>query len=255
MKLCILGAGNVATHLATAFVGVGHDVTVWNRNEAGLDMVNSLHNCHSTTRLDFLPKDADVYLISVRDDALNDIAEALRGVLGRTDAIIAHTAGSVALHVLETRFTHCGVLYPMQTFSKTKPLDYSAIPFFIEGKGGAERVLWRLAESVSANVYVADSHQRKTLHIASVFACNFVNHCFAISERILSEANVPFRVMLPLIQETIAKVQIMSPSQGQTGPAVREDHTIMDEHIRMLCDKPIEQEIYKLLSQNIINYK
>lgn len=255
MKLCILGAGNVATHLATAFVGAGHDVTVWNRSKAGLDIVSTLRNCHCTTQIDMLPPDADVYLISVRDDALSDVAEALYNVVGNSDSVVAHTAGSVSIQILESHFAHCGVLYPMQTFSKTKALDYSTIPFFVEGKLGADVILRRLAESVSPNVYKADSDQRKTLHIACVFACNFVNHCFAISERILNEANVPFSAMLPLINETISKAQVMSPRDGQTGPAVREDHTVMDAHITMLNDKPTEQEIYKLLSKSIINYK
>lgn len=253
MKIVILGAGNVATHLCKAFVGAGHEVVVWNRTQESLVPLREFAVC--TTQMIMLPKDVDLYLISVKDDAVADVATQLHETIGETAAMVAHTAGSLRMDMLGNHFCNCGVFYPMQTFSKDKVLDYSKIPFFVEANGEGVSKLEMLARSVSDTVYHLNSEQRKHLHLASVFACNFANHLFAVSEEILNSIGLPLSVMQPLIDETIDKVYKVGPVLGQTGPAVREDHNIMDAQMQLLSSTPELQEIYKLISQNIINYK
>ena len=252
MKICILGAGNVATHLARAFSQARHDVAVWNRSEAALRPIAAELGCPCTTEMDALPKDADVYIISVKDDAVAPVAKQLALCLGETKAMVAHTAGSLPKSLVDGCFENGGVLYPMQTFSRNKTLEYSKIPFFVEEQGD---VLKMLAESVSESVYILTSEQRKVLHLASVFACNFTNHCYAISEEILKEIDIPFAALLPLINETTAKVNSLPPREAQTGPAVREDYTVMDAQTALLEGRPGLQDIYKRISKSIIEYK
>lgn len=145
-----------------------------------------------------------------------------------------------------------GVLYPMQTFSKQRDVDFSALPFFIEASSPAELNLLRaVASALSSKVYEATSDQRRHLHLAAVFACNFVNHMYALSAQILEKHGIPFDVMLPLTDETARKIHELSPMQAQTGPAVRYDINVIDKHMEMLAEEKTLHELYKSISESI----
>ena len=146
----------------------------------------------------------------------------------------------------------------MQTFSKQRIVDFSCIPCFIEANDEkTETAAYTLAGDISNRVYGMDSDARRYLHLAAVFACNFVNHCYALSADILESHGIPFDVMLPLIDETALKVHGMSPQDAQTGPAVRYDENVLRKQSQLLRDNPLVKEIYDRMSLSIhkmINY-
>ncbi len=255
MKINILGAGNVAYHLAKAFKSVGYQISIWNHSEKNLRLFVEEGYRLCSTDMGKLPQDADVYIISVKDSAVRDVARALSDVVLDTNATVVHTAGSLSIDILTPFFSHCGVMYPMQTFTKLKALDYSQIPFFIEGQTAVLNIIGAVLKPISHNVFVADSHKRKMLHLASVFACNFVNHNIAIAHKILERAGLPSSVIVPLVKETMVKLESCSPIEAQTGPAVREDYNIIGEHIKLLDGFPLEKEIYQQETNSIIDYK
>lgn len=232
MKINIIGRGNVATHLQKAFA-----------DKATVNLVNP----HT---FDTFDPDAEVSLISVSDNAIADVAAAIP----LTTGIIAHTSGSTPIDVLKSRSEKTGVFYPLQTFTKDSTLQYSTIPFFIEGSDtDTERRLIELAAMISNNVSTADSEKRKALHVASVFACNFANHMWTIAEKILKKNGMSYDVILPLLSETLRKTKILSPFDAQTGPAVRQDSNTLDAHIKFLeTDKEL-CNLYSLLSSSIIS--
>lgn len=231
--IAIIGRGNVATHLQKAL-----------RPYADVSMINP----HT---LEGLPEHPDITVISVSDSAIREVAERL----SKHDCgILAHTSGTTPMSVLDGCAGQTGVFYPLQTFSKDVPLDYRHIPFFIEASTQAtEKKLMDLARKVSDKVYYASSSRRKGLHIASVFACNFVNHMWSIADNLLYELDLDITVLQPLIEETIRKAMTNSPQSVQTGPAVRGDETTIREHLDMLEDKPEIRELYKKISTSIYN--
>ncbi len=231
--IAIIGRGNVAIHLQKA-LGPYADV--------------SMINPHT---LEGLPEHPDITVISVSDSAIREVAERL----SKHDCgILAHTSGTTPMSVLDGCAGQTGVFYPLQTFSKDVPLDYRHIPFFIEASTQAtEKKLMDLARKVSDKVYYASSSRRKGLHIASVFACNFVNHMWSIADNLLYELDLDITVLQPLIEETIRKAMTNSPQSVQTGPAVRGDETTIREHLDMLEDKPEIRELYKKISTSIYN--
>ena len=162
-----------------------------------------------------------------------------------------HTAGSMDKEVFAPYTARYGVFYPMQTFSKERETDFDDIPIFVEANhtDDTER-LQKLAGRLSTKVYEATSEQRKYLHLAAVFACNFSNHLYALCDRILSEHGLSFETMLPLIRETAAKVADMPPAQAQTGPAIRYDKNVIDKQMALLSD-PTMRQIYDLMSRSI----
>lgn len=230
--VAIIGSGNVASHLVKAFSGKINVVQI---------------NPHT---LENLPEATDIALISVKDSAIESVAQHIN----HRAKVIAHTSGSVPLSSLERNAQMTGVFYPLQTFTKNVHLNYKEIPFFIEGNTPeTESLLSDLAHLISSEIHHADSEDRKRLHLASVFACNFTNCLIGASQKILEESGIDFRVMLPLLRQTLNKLNTLSPAQAQTGPAVRKDYPVMDAHMKMLEKNPMLQTIYKDISSQIIN--
>ena len=231
MNVAMIGRGRVATHMSKALLKAGH----------GVVSVNS-------RTLEELPQDADVYIIAVKDSALQEVIRQLTNLLKtKNDApLIVHTAGSMPLSVFEGYAENGGVFYPMQTFSMEREVDFREIPLFIEGK---DKRIRELAESISEHVYELSSDDRKYLHLAAVFACNFTNHCYTLAAEVLEKKRLPFDVMLPLVDETARKVHELHPHEAQTGPAVRGDENVMNAQAALLDGR--NKEIYELLSKSI----
>ena len=229
MTVVWIGRGRLATNLLPALQQAGHEVV----------------NINSRT-LEGLPLEADVFIVAVKDSALEEVIR--RATKGREQQLFVHTAGSMPMSLFEGYTSRYGVFYPMQTFSKERLVDFAEIPLFIEGDDPAIR---QLAESISRRVYELSTEARKYLHLSAVFACNFVNHCYALSAALLEQHGLPFDVMLPLIDETARKVHELHPHDAQTGPAVRYDENVIRMQTALLADNPELQQIYELLSLDI----
>lgn len=251
MKIVMIGAGNLATNLAVALLDAGHDILqVYSRTMRSAQTLATQAGGAPVTDISQVRGDADVYILSVKDDALPLLIPQL--CRGKEDRLFVHTAGSVPMDVFRGMARHYGVLYPMQTFSRQKLVSFSGIPCFVEGSGEEEtRVLEALAGQISERVYRLSSEDRKYLHLSAVFACNFVNHCYAVSSDILAQHHIPFDVMLPLIDETARKVHQLSPVEAQTGPAVRFDEGVIRNQSQLLRDNPLLKDIYERMSMSI----
>lgn len=237
LKISLLGSGNVASHLLSAWDGKA-----------------SVEAC-SARNIDSIPIDADIFVIAVSDSAIEEVAENLRKKLGGSgDFIVAHTSGTTPIDVLRGKFNDCGVLYPMQTFTKGKALDYQSIPFFIEGSDQETvKMLGGAARLISDKVHEADSLLRRKIHLSSVLACNFVNRLWTLSDSLLKEEGLDISILQPLIRETVDKLSTLSPRDAQTGPARRGDAVTIKAHLDLIAGNPRLQEIYRLLSENIYN--
>ncbi|MGN6398127.1 MAG: Rossmann-like and DUF2520 domain-containing protein [Mucilaginibacter sp.] len=250
MRITIIGSGNVATHMAAAFRNAGHRIVqVYSRNIQHASLLAYHVGAEAIDSLVQIDPEIDIFVISVKDDAIGGLTKAL----ARYEKTILHTSGATRLDVLLTYTDKAGVFYPLQTFSKTKELDFRTVPLCIEGADKSiERQLTELAQTVSNNVYKVDSEQRRVLHLAAVFACNFPNYLYSAAQHLLAASGMQFEMLRPLILETAEKVQTNLPEQVQTGPAVRNDEDTMQAHMHMLENEPELKQIYRLLSQEII---
>lgn len=250
-RVVLIGAGNVATHLGIALKSTPWQVVqVYSRTEASALALCDILGVPSVTSMEEVCKDADIYIVAVKDSVLKDLIPSI--VKGREGALFVHTAGSLPMSVWEGHAKRYGVLYPMQTFSKARAVDFSSVSFFVEANGTTEvDVLKELASHLSPKVYEATSKQRTYLHMAAVFACNFANHMYTLSAHLLEKQELPFEAMLPLIDETARKVHELSPKDAQTGPAIRQDANVMNSHLEMLADNRELQELYEIISKSI----
>lgn len=250
-RIAIVGAGNVATHLAQALARHYEIVQIVSRHiDNARRLATTINpNCHYTDKLSELEA-ADAYLISVNDDAIAKVLQEAPSAC--REALWMHTSGSVGISVFDGFGSRYGVFYPLQTFSKDVALDIKEVPIFTEGATAEiEAEMNVIASAISDHVYHADSEIRRTIHISAVYACNFVNHLFSIADRTLSRHDIPFDVLLPLIKETVRKVTKVSPAEAQTGPAARGDKGIIDKHLAVI-DNATDRAIYKLLSESIM---
>ena len=241
IKIALIGSGNVAQHLISAFSQSGQTeiVQVFSRSKFESNSIPVIHN------LDELAE-ADLYIMAVSDDAISEISSQLPFA----NRLVAHTSGSVSIDALDSK-NRKAVFYPLQTFSKNKATDFKVIPICIETKHISDfDLLEKTAKSVSGKIFSISSEQRKSIHVAAVFVNNFVNHMYKIGSDICNEHQVPFEILQPLIRETAEKIMTLSPDDAQTGPAKRNDIRTINAQVEFLSDSN-QKNIYKILTQSI----
>lgn len=249
MEVVFIGSGNVATHLALALQEKGVTIAqVYSRTQKNAATLAEKLNTTYTTDITEVYDKADIYFYALKDGSFRQTLKSF----DLPDAIHVHTAGSIAISDFDGIATRYGVFYPLQTFSKEKVIDFSKIPICIEAiNSDVQKKLLEIAELLNCKTYLITSEQRKKIHLAAVFACNFSNYMYDISSQILEDIGVSFEIMHPLIMETAEKIQNINPYQAQTGPAVRYDENIISKHLRMLKNRRDLRKIYKLVSKDI----
>ena len=251
MKIAMIGAGNLATNFAKALSAAGHDIVqVYSRTGASARLLADAVGALATDSLEGVTDDAELYVMALKDSVLEDV---ISEVCSRCpDAVFVHTAGSVPMDVFRGHALRYGVIYPMQTFSKARKVDFSVIPVFLEASDDAAMsVLEDVAKSVSGDVRHLDSPSRRYVHLAAVFACNFANHCYALAADMVERSGMTFDCLLPLIDDTARKVHTLAPIEAQTGPAVRYDRNVIDRQCLMLEGSGLAKDIYEIMSESI----
>lgn len=248
MRVVFVGAGNLATRLSLEMRKVGLEIgQVYSHTSEHAETLADALGCPWTTVAEEIIENADLYVFSLKDAVLQEVIGRVRPNRG----LWVHTAGSMPISVFEGFAVRYGVIYPLQTFSKSREVDFRKIPFFLEANSPEDEIVLRdVAGLLSGNVRILSSEKRKSLHLAAVFACNFTNHIYALAGKILKERQIPEDVLLPLIDETAAKVHVMPPAKAQTGPAIRYDENVIDKHLAMLED-PDMRAIYERISRSI----
>lgn len=254
LKVSFIGSGNLAWHLAPAFDNAGFIVKeVYSRNPKHAEgLTGRLYQAEVKATLDFSTSDSTVFIIATSDDAIQDVATE---IILPDEAYLIHTSGSQPLTILQfAAIDNIGCFYPLQTFTRNKRIDFKTVPIFIESNNAeTEKVMNMLAHAISQQVKRIGSEERKALHVAAVFASNFVNHMLTLSKEILQKNSMNFDVLKPLISETVNKCLAIGPENAQTGPAMRSDLEVLDRHLEFLADDGNVAEIYKLISQHIID--
>jgi predicted short-subunit dehydrogenase-like oxidoreductase (DUF2520 family) len=255
MKVVLLGAGNVSFHLSKKFQSKGIEVLqIFSRKLARAAEIANHCNAQAVDSYSLISRDANVYILAVRDSAIEEVAENLVNV-GFTNHLIVHTSGATPCKVFEnTGIRRFGVLYPLQTMSLSSNPDFERIPFCIFANHDTDLVFLRnLVIAMGSKVFQTTDDQRATLHLAAVIVNNFSNHLFSIGENILAQRHLPFEMLIPLIQETAAKLENGLPKKMQTGPAIRNDFMTIAMHLKALKAYPEEYKvIYEQMTKSIM---
>jgi len=248
-KVNIIGVGNVGKQLISQLSLKNVVKNVFIRNPKKIEEFNATISLPVFTDIHLLPHDVDLNIVCVKDDAIKEVIAKLP-----KNIPIVHTSGSTDLEVFKD-FDNYGILYPLQTFSFNHPINLSEVYFLIEANSALfkNEIINFCQSNFSKNIFESDSESRAQIHLAAVFANNFSNNLLASSQKILAEKNIDFKILEPLIIETIRKAFSIGPIEAQTGPAVRGDNKIIEKQLNLLKDENLK-EIYKLISKNIQRY-
>ena len=254
LKIAILGAGNLAWNLAPALEDAGHEITeVYARDiQKAMEITERIYSAEAKDDLDFSESKAKLFILAIKDDALSDVADQLILPEG---SILVHTSGAMPIEVIsQSSASYVGVFYPLQSFTKGKKLDFEDVPFLLESEDeGTVQLLKKVAKSLSPLVYIIRAKDRQAVHVAAVFASNFTNHMLRIAEEILHRKGLDREMLKPLIIESISKSLQLGAKKAQTGPAIREDYETLEAHHQFLAYNEQLAEIYRLISQDIID--
>lgn len=243
--ISIIGAGNVASQLAQVLVGNGVKIlSVTSKTNTSAQILAKELNCDVISNLSEIPN-CDLVLVCVDDDAIDQVISQIPSHLS-----VAYTSGSVEIKSISTR-ENLGVFYPLQTFSKTRKVDIFEVPFLIEANNTHfAQALFDLAWKISRNVQFMNSEQRKKIHVGAVIVNNFTNHLVYLADQYFKENQLDWKILEPLLKETLAKLEKTSPYDAQTGPARRNDQVIIEKHLEMLNGNT--KEIYQVISESIL---
>lgn len=248
-RVVIIGSGNVATSLAHGLAACCNVAQIYSRTLAhARALADAIGGAMITNDLNNLITDADAYIIAVSDDAIAHVVKAVPD----NGALWVHTSGSKSIDLFDGLRSRYGVLWPMQSFSREIVAPLDDVHFFAEANDDETlKDVMQLGTMLSRHVIAADSVQRRWLHVASVFSCNFANHMWTLADELLTAQGLPFEAMKPLIRTTVEKLDHLPPAQSQTGPAMRHDLQVIENHLALLDGD--KRDIYRLLTDSIIN--
>ena len=242
----------MATHLAVAIKKKVNINFIYSKSGTSAKVLADLVKCKSTLEIENLVG-SDLIIVAVADNQISKVAKALKPFSEKLkNTVIVHTTGSVSSKVLKEVNDHYGVLYPLQTFTKSRKVKMKNVPFLIVGNNKkTENKLFNLAEKISRVVKQLGDEDRKKLHLSAVIANNFINHLYFLSEEYCKTNNLDPGLLSPLVEETIAKALDKGGFDSQTGPARRNDYETIERHLEALNSNTILQEIYTLFSISI----
>ena len=234
MRIAIIGAGSVGSNLHYAMSKQG----------IRAELVHARPLTADPSAVASLPQ-ADCYIYTVVDHVLREVVSLVHA----PNALHLHTSGSMPIDVFGPDKPHAGVLYFFQSFSREIMIeDWSGIPCFIEGRNIDDiAAIYSLAQCLTSRIYEANQHDRERLHVAGIFANNYTNLMYRIAAEVLSDTQIPFEALLPLIDQTAAKVHKIKPIDAQTGPAKRGDEKVIAHHVEVLATTPYAQ-LYRELA-------
>lgn len=248
-SLTIIGPGNVGWHLAHALKEAGYEIrNIVSRNPQNLESMGKILDERVISDLNQTIEEPDLYIITVPDAEIASVVASLAD----SESIVVHTAGGMDLSVFKDKKDKFGVFYPLQSFTKGTEMRYADIPFLLEADcENTMKALEEVAQKISGSFRRVSAEERIKLHIAAVYACNFSNHMLTIADYLLKKEDQDLSLMLPLLRQTIKKLDALSPKEAQTGPAIRKDQHTINKHLDLLADEPELKELYKAISQSI----
>lgn len=251
MKVVLIGSGNAATVLGKLMINAGHNIMqVAGRNASTLSKLAATLNADAIVDFEKMNRDADIYIICVSDDAVANIAQQIKF----HPKILVHTSGSVSMNVLKDISEKYGVIYPLQSLRKELE-TLPETPLLIEGNDErTKNELVNFSKTFSKNVTGANEEQRMNMHVAAVVVSNFTNHLFTLTKEFCEAKKIDFKILFPLIKETVLRIEKNDPAEMQTGPAYRNNEATMEKNLILLEDNFYLKEIYKLMSESILKW-
>ncbi len=249
MKIVIIGAGNIAHFFAKRLILSHHQIVqIYSRTRVHGEELAAHTGAQLIDNLSELTLDADVYILAIKDDAVQEIGAQIK----LEDKIVIHCAGAVPLSAIQNTSKHTAVIWSLYSIRKDDLPQTAEVPLVVESSNDATlQIVLSLAKDISPLVLQTNFNQRQLLHLNAVLVNNFTNHLFSVAENICKNNQLPFDFLHPIIFQTVEQIKNSSPSKSQTGPAIRHDVATIKKHLSLLADQPLKQKMYQAITASI----
>lgn len=246
----IIGAGNVAWHISNALTNTDFEVQqIFSRNFSSAQKMANTFGYQAVNALAYF-KDAKAIIVAVDDDEIENVAKQLSNV---GDTLVIHTSGSVSIDALLPHENRA-VLWLIESLRKDEKIAYKKIPAIVHYSNSySNNLIYEIAKTISNVVHILADTERRALHLGAVMANNFTNHLFTLLKKFSDEKNIDFNLLQPIINSTLYNAQQNNPLTMQTGPAIRNDETTIDHHLKILQQNANLKEIYNAFTKSIQN--
>jgi predicted short-subunit dehydrogenase-like oxidoreductase (DUF2520 family) len=248
MKFVVIGTGNVAWHLVDLFLKSGHQCNgaVASGLHEGAQQFAAHFQINLLASTSRIPSDSDVVFLAVPDARIALISQKINAT-----HFIVHTSGMTPLGAIEN--SKRAVMWPLLSLTKGILPQASDWNWVLQSDvpEAVEQLQKWLPEGHRTLVTQGDTDRQK-MHLAAVFANNFVNHLYHISSQLLpQDTESSFGLLLPLLKGHIYKLEHSTPYNAQTGPARRRDFSTLAAHRQLLNKNPELLSLYNDFTQRI----
>ena len=236
-NIAIFGNGQASSFLSAGFQSLGYQVSVFARNNK-----NNEYPIH-----EFDPgKDYNLIILAVSDSSIYELSNKLPA----TQRLLVHLSGTAPLNAIHPKHTRRGVLWPVMSINKDTKTPLKEIPFILQAANEiSSSELQKNVNLFGLKHYWLDEEQRNKLHLTAVFTQNFSNYLYQVGYELLKSDGLEFDLVKPLLSESLNRITKEAPFNFQTGPAIRNDQSTIQQHLKMLNQH--EKTIYELLTKSI----
>jgi predicted short-subunit dehydrogenase-like oxidoreductase (DUF2520 family) len=248
MKIGIIGSGRIAKVIAKACIQQQLEIAcIYSRNFEHASILAAQINCQNVVaQISAIPQNLDLYCLCVNDDAIEEVSLQLQ-----VNGVVVHFSGSQPIELLSNQEKY-GVCWPIQTFSEGTIESLKEIPFLIQANNTETlKQIKEFVSTLSNSIIISNNQERRYYHLAATIANNFSNHLYTHVANLLQKQQLDFKLLLPILRETIHKLEINHPYQNQTGPALRNDTQTLQAHLDLLENEPDTKALYQLMTQSI----
>lgn len=202
----------------------------------------------------------DVIFICVPDDDIPNVAARLSNSnIDWSNKSVVHCSGNLfsdELNAVSEKGAQIASMHPLQTFHRGDRANrFDGIFVSLEGSNPLCDKLKNLLTTVGAKPLKVRKEQKQILHIAAVFASNYVVAVLHEAEKLISENGIEnsLKPLEPLIHQTIDNALNSGPAKALSGPVARGDEDSVCKHLDALEQESKSQSLYIALGLKTVS--
>ncbi len=254
-RVMIIGSGALGKALGLHFFK-NHTVQFWGRSNRSFVFEGVSVQVFSSEQHQFYKeiKAADCIVLSTADGALQQTVQKIEPFVQAHQRVL-HVSGTQSLQVLQPltdKGAKIGVFHVLQTFhqeSYKEPTIFKSASATFVGNNELFTELFDLAKQQEMQLVQVSDLQKKQIHIAAVFVCNFQHALFDAARKSSDLPENELMLLLrPLIHQTLNYTTNGGILSKLSGPVKRGDERTIQDHLEALRELPEQQKMYQVLT-------
>jgi predicted short-subunit dehydrogenase-like oxidoreductase (DUF2520 family) len=263
-KIAIVGAGRLGTALAKKLSRAGYSVTeiISSDNPSSIRKAQGLAKSVKAVSISIKTAsfDSDLFWLCVPDREIASVGRELavspRNWKGK---VVFHSSGALSsdeLKMLRRRGAKIASVHSLMTFVNGSVPSLSDVPFAIEGDAVALQMARRIVKGLGGEPFSVRKKDKIAYHAWATFCSPLLIAALVTAEQVgqiagFSSAKAR-RKMLPIVKQTLANYAALGPTGAFSGPIVRGDAEIVNNHLKILRSVPTARAVYLALAKSAV---